>query len=193
MGRPSRETDIREAALRCFVRLGYDGTRVRHIAVEAGVSEAALYRHWASMEDLAAAVFADGMRDYAAQLADAADGEGPVRERVVRVAERTLDLYRDRPDLTVFLVEHQARFIDALPPDFPYPLRVIEGLVADGQREKSIKGGDARLLAAMALGCVLRPILVHRHSREWSFDPGAKAQRRLVAESVWGALTGGRS
>jgi AcrR family transcriptional regulator len=59
---------IREAALSCFARLGYEGTRVRHIADEAGVSEAALYRHWKSKEELAASVFADGMRGYAAEL-----------------------------------------------------------------------------------------------------------------------------
>jgi AcrR family transcriptional regulator len=188
MGRPSRETEIREAALRCFARLGYDGTRVRHIADEAGVSEAALYRHWKSKEELAAAVFSDGMRAYAAELAEAAGGDGPVEERLVRLVERMLDLYRDRPHLTVFLLEQQARFIDALPPAFPYPLHVVEQLVSAGQRDRSVRRGDRRLLAAIALGCVTRPILVSRHSHQWSFDPGSRAHRKLIAGGAWDAI-----
>jgi hypothetical protein len=47
----------------------------------------------------------------------------------VRLVECMLDLYRDQPALSVFLVEHQARFLDALPADFPYPLHVVERLV----------------------------------------------------------------
>lgn len=187
MARPSREKKIREAALRCFAHRGYDGTRVRHIAEEAGVSEAALYRHWKSMDDLAASVFADGMRSYAAELAAAA-GDGPVRERLAGLIGRMLDLYRDQPHLSVFLIEQQPRFIGALPADFPYPLHVVERLVEAGHKDKTVKRGDARLLAAMALGCVTRPILVSRHSQRWSLDPGDAAQRKLIAGSAWDAI-----
>jgi AcrR family transcriptional regulator len=163
MPRASREADIREAALGCFARLGYDGTRVRHVAEEAGVSDAA-------------------------QLADAAAGAGPVRARLGGVVARMLDLYGDRPHLSVFLIEQQPRFIGALPARFPYPLHVIEGLVAEGQKERTVKRGDARLLAAMALGCVTRPILVSRYSQRWSLDPADRAQRKLIATGAWDAI-----
>ena len=53
MPRPSRESEILDAALACFAERGYDGTRVRHIAQRAGVSEAALYRHHPSKEAVA--------------------------------------------------------------------------------------------------------------------------------------------
>jgi AcrR family transcriptional regulator len=188
MPRPSREADIREAALSCFARLGYDGTRVRHVAEEAGVSEAALYRHWKSKEELASSVFADGMRSYAAELADAAAAGGPVRDRLGGVVGRMLDLYGERPHLSVFLIEQQPRFIGALPARFPYPLHVVEGLVTAGQKEKTVKRGDARLLAAMALGCVTRPILVSRYSRRWSLDPADRAHRKLIAGGAWEAV-----
>jgi AcrR family transcriptional regulator len=188
MARPSRESHIRRAALGCFARLGYDGTRVRHIADDAGVSEAALYRHWKSKEELAASVFADGMRGYAAELAGAAAGDAPVQERLTRLIGRMLDLYRDEPHLTVFLVEQQPHFIGALPAKFPYPLHVVEELVQAGQKDRSVRRGDPRLLAAMALGCVTRPILVSRYSQRWSFDPGDRAQRKLIAGSAWDAI-----
>jgi AcrR family transcriptional regulator len=188
MARPSREKQIREAALSCFARLGYEGTRVRHIADEAGVSEAALYRHWKSKEELAGSVFADGMRGYAAELEQAAQAPGPTPERLARVVHRMLDLYRDEPNLSVFLIEQQPRFIGALPPRFPYPLHVVESVVKAGQRAKDVKPGDPRLIAAIALGCVTRPIVVSRYSQHWALAPGDRRQRELIADSAWAAI-----
>jgi AcrR family transcriptional regulator len=188
MARPSRQADIRAAALSCFARVGYDGTRVRQIAEAAGLSEAALYRHWKSKEELAAELFADGMRDYADQLEQAVASPGRTPERLSRLIERMLDLYGDQPHLSVFLIEQQPRFIGALPPRFPYPLHVFERLVKAGQRNKEVKRGDPRLIAAIALGCVTRPILVSRHSQRWELDPADPRQRELVTESAWEAI-----
>jgi AcrR family transcriptional regulator len=188
MARPSREQHIRGAALSCFARLGYEGTRVRHIADEAGVSEAALYRHWKSKEELAASLFADGMRAYAAALEEAAEPPGPTPDRLARAIRRMLDLYRDEPNLSVFLIEQQPRFIGALPPRFPYPLHVVERVIKAGQRAKEVKPGDPRLIAAIALGCVTRPILVSRYSQRWELKAGDARQRELIAESAWEAI-----
>jgi AcrR family transcriptional regulator len=188
MARPSRQEDIRQAALSCFARLGYDGTRVRHIADEAGLSEAALYRHWKSKEELAAELFADGMRDYAAQLEAAANQPGATAERVTRLIERMIGLYREQPHLSVFLIEQQPRFLAALPPRFPYPLHVFERVVKSGQRKREVKRGDSRLIAAIALGCATRPILVSRYSQRWELDAGDPKQQELIAESAWQAI-----
>lgn len=188
MARPSRQADIRQAALSCFARFGYDGTRVRNIAEEARLSEAALYRHWKSKEELAAELFADGMRDYAAQLEAAAGAGGPTAERLTRLIHRMLDLYREQPHLSVFLIEQQPRFIAALPARFPYPLHVFERVVKAGQRKKEVKRGDPRLIAAIALGCATRPILVSRYSQRWELDPADPRQRELMAESAWEAI-----
>src|SRR5688572_17115924 len=56
---PGVETSqaIRRAALRCFARAGVDGSTTKDIAREMGFTEGALYRHFASKEDIARAVF----------------------------------------------------------------------------------------------------------------------------------------
>jgi hypothetical protein len=128
------------------------------------------------------------MRSYAADLEQAAQAGGATPERLARVIHRMLDLYREEPNLSVFLIEQQPRFIDALPPRFPYPLHVFERLVKSGQRAKEIKPGDSRLIAAIALGCVTRPILVSRHSQRWELAAGDRRQRDLIAESAWEAI-----
>jgi AcrR family transcriptional regulator len=57
--RPAAETSsaIRRAALRCFARAGVDGSTTRDIAREMGLTEGALYRHFASKDEIARSVF----------------------------------------------------------------------------------------------------------------------------------------
>ena len=64
------ESEIREAALRCFGRQGYRATSMRAIASELGWSAPALYRYYENKEALIAAVRAEGFRE----LADAFAG-----------------------------------------------------------------------------------------------------------------------
>ena len=47
-----RKREIREAAIRCFVRRGYAGTRLIDIAREAGLSKGGVYFHYRAKEDL---------------------------------------------------------------------------------------------------------------------------------------------
>ncbi|MGW2769331.1 TetR/AcrR family transcriptional regulator [Streptomyces sp. NPDC001275] len=49
--RPGRQVII-DAAVRCFYKHGYDGSSVRDITQEAGVTPAALYHYYASKQDL---------------------------------------------------------------------------------------------------------------------------------------------
>jgi hypothetical protein len=65
---------------------------------------------------------------------------------------------------------------------------VVERVVKAGQRAKEVKPGDSRLIAAIALGCVTRPILVSRYSQRWELEAGAARQRELIAESAWEAI-----
>ena len=83
MPRPSRETEILDAALAALAEHGYDATRVKHIALGAGVSDAALYRHYPSKEAVARALFSTRMRRSAEALtAIATNRDISVRQRV---------------------------------------------------------------------------------------------------------------
>src|SRR6185436_14740523 len=52
MAAPDRRKRLQTAALELFSQQGYRGTTTRAIARHAGVSEALLFRHFASKEDL---------------------------------------------------------------------------------------------------------------------------------------------
>ena len=54
----SRRDQILDAAMECFASSGFRGTTTREIAGRVGLTEAALYRHFASKEALYAAIVA---------------------------------------------------------------------------------------------------------------------------------------
>ncbi|MFW6051932.1 MAG: TetR/AcrR family transcriptional regulator [Myxococcota bacterium] len=100
-GAEQEPTDrIREAAERCFLDLGYDGTSVRAIANAAGVSKSLVLYHFQSKERLYAEV---QMRLYdrlarSIRTAVAARG-GTVVERGMVALDALLALLRERNDL----------------------------------------------------------------------------------------------
>lgn len=189
MGRPSRDGDIMQAALAVFAQRGYDGTRIRHIARRAGVSDAALYSHHESKEALALALFRLHMGRYSQALGDiAAERSTSVELRIRAIAQRTLQAFAEEPDAVAFVITHQARFIGALPSDFPYTIRIVEGLIEEGQADGTIRPGPVRLLASLVLGCVTQPIRTVLEAPPGSIDLRADAAWESVGDGAWRAV-----
>jgi AcrR family transcriptional regulator len=155
--RPSQRETILRAAVDCFAEQGYDGTRVRHIAERAGVSDAALYRHYSSVEALAQELFAHHLGEYARQIADATS-HGTTEEKLRAAVRITLAFYRADPAAARFILVREHTFLPKLPAGTVYPLELIERIIAAGQRRHELRAGQPNLLAAIFFGCVLRPI-----------------------------------
>lgn len=190
MARPNREAQILDAALSVFVELGYDRTRTRQIAERAGMSDGGLYSHFRSKEDLALALFRVHIGRYAELLAGlAGDRDQPVSGRVKAIARATLEAFAEEPEAVVFLITHQARFIHALPAEFPYPIRIVEGLLAEGQRDGSVRAGPVRLLAAVVFGCITQPIRTFMEAPAGTIALDTPEARDLVSESAWDAVS----
>jgi AcrR family transcriptional regulator len=189
MPRPSREREILDAALACFAERGYDATRVRHIAERAGVSEAALYRHQPSKEAVAQTLFATHMRAYAEMLKTIAhDRSLSVEERVRAIVEGALALHVAAPEAFAFVLGHQERFMSTLPAGFPYPVRVIDALVEEGQADGTVRAGNVRMLASLVLGAINQPVVVARHARAGAIDLTDPATVGLAADGAWRAI-----
>jgi AcrR family transcriptional regulator len=71
-----RRVKILEAARTVFLRQGFVGTRTREIAVEAGITEAFLYRFFPSKEAIYEAAVLEPMRELVAELQSTAQGIG---------------------------------------------------------------------------------------------------------------------
>jgi AcrR family transcriptional regulator len=189
VGRPNRDGQILAAALSVFAERGYDGARVRHIAQRAGVSDGALYSHHPSKQAVALALLFHHLERHCELIEEVAiDRSLTVEERVRRIAWRMLQAFAEEPDAVTFVITHQARFAESLPADFPVPIRIVEGLVVEGQRDGSVRPGPAGVLAALALGCVLQPMRSVLESGPGTFDLGQQAARALVADAAWRAI-----
>lgn len=159
MPRPSQKHKILQAALESFADLGYDATRVRHVAERAGVSEAALYRHYPSMQALAQELFTHHFAGFAARLDDATS-TGTAEERLRAAVRATLAVYREDPAAFTFALQRTPALLPNLPAGTRYPLEIIERVIAAGQRKHELRAGQPNLLAAIFLGCVLQPIVL---------------------------------
>lgn len=62
--RDDRRRDILDAALACFVAKGLVATTIEEIRRAAGASIGSVYHHFDSKDDLAAALYVEGLRDY---------------------------------------------------------------------------------------------------------------------------------
>src|SRR5580698_1667629 len=61
--RDARRDQILNAARRCFLRDGFHGTSMQDLFAEAGLSSGAVYRYFASKDDLIIAIAAESMQD----------------------------------------------------------------------------------------------------------------------------------
>jgi len=168
MPRPSQKQKIVEAALECFAKHGFGNTRIREIAEAAQVSEAALYRHFESKEAIAQSLFTHYFQQFGQQMKATFASAEPAIQKLQHVVRLLLSTYRENPAAFNFVIINTPSFIPQLPADTVYPLDVLEQIVKDGQAEGSLRDGQPNLLAAIFLGCVLRPLIVSQLA-----DPGA--------------------
>ena len=149
---------IEAEALRLFAAKGVDGTSVREIAGAVGVAEGALYRHFASKEDLARGIFLKGYAALAEKVNAVGASGAPFEEIVGRVVAIFCQLFdSDRP-LFSFLLTSQHAFLADVPTDAR--LNAVEAVAAifrEAMRRGRIAPGDADFLAALALGLVVQP------------------------------------
>lgn len=68
MSAEDRRRHIVDAARRVFVRAGFAGARTRDLAAEAGVTEALIYQHFASKDELLEAAVGEPLAEAVGQL-----------------------------------------------------------------------------------------------------------------------------
>ena len=111
----ARRAQIVEIARRLFAEGGYRSTTTRQLARAAGVSDALMYRHFESKEDVLRAVVDQGLDGFATMGEAAAVGrDRPLAERLMILGRAFLEVLNVEVDLLVlFVSEHQLLADDA--------------------------------------------------------------------------------
>jgi AcrR family transcriptional regulator len=149
----------------CFAEKGYDATRIVDIAGRAGLSVAALYNHYPSVQALAQELYLTHFGAYAAELARIVDVEDtPVEAAARQVVRATLARYRHDPAAFNFVSQRLPSFLPDVPADVVLPLASLRRLVVRGQAHGTVRDGDPTLLAAMFLGALLRVFFLNDYT-----------------------------
>ena len=115
---------ILEAAIRCFVKLGYARTTTTEIAQEAGVSRGAMVHHFSNKERLITAAVAHLHHRRVASFRDAIANIDPKTDRQTEGIERYWDLLSD----PTFIAFHELTFAARTDP-------TLEAIVGPAVRE----------------------------------------------------------
>lgn len=98
-----RIADIMQAALRCFTELGYNDTTMADICETANASTGSVYHYFKSKEQLAAAVYLEGIGKYQAGMLHMLERVCDAREGVKSVVEYHLKWVSKNPEWAGFL------------------------------------------------------------------------------------------
>lgn len=104
-----RKRQIIDAALRCFSEHGVSATTIDMIREASSTSVGSLYHHFGNKEAIAAAVFIEGMRDFALQVATRLDSANGAEEGIKALVAANVEWISANPDWARFCFHHRAQ------------------------------------------------------------------------------------
>jgi AcrR family transcriptional regulator len=192
MTQPAVDVDAKarllDAARRLFARHGFDGASVRDITAEAGVNLAGVTYHYGSKEELYHAVLVSITEPLAERMAALEPAAMLPLEKIETLVRSLLDHYARFPEMPALIVRELAGGGEIAPPLialFSRGLPFIAGVIAQGQKDGSIRPGDPALLALSTMAQpvflnIARPMI----ARVAGADPLDPALRQRVVEHV---------
>jgi AcrR family transcriptional regulator len=152
---------VLSAARLCFARAGYAATTNKQIAVEAGLTAAAIYQYFDSKAKLYLATLRDANEALIEEYRRALSGVHGVRQGLRTVLLASAELHRRDPSLSAFLStlpvdmqrhEEVGRALGAEPSDF---VRIIDEIVAAGVRDGEVPEAMHERLVATFVACAM--------------------------------------
>lgn len=187
----TRRRQILQAALECFTSQGVDATTIEDIRVRSGASIGSIYHHFGSKEDLAIALYIEGLRFYqdgfVRELTRHADAASGIRA----VVAYHLDWVSTEPDWARHLLYlREAEVITSAESaleaiNTPFVSAMIEWL------EPHVEAGMIVRLPRD----LYQPILVgplHQFTRQWLAGRAKSSMveaKAALSDAVWNALS----
>ncbi len=192
---PDSRTRLLEAARTLFARDGYDGTSVRAITRRARTNLGAVTYHFGSKQALYYAVIEQFIMPFADRLAEIARSDAPALTRAEAVLREFARQIGDHPEMPRMMVREMASDRPVPPPVARNARRNVESIgriIADGQREGTIRAGAPMLLAFAIAGPLMFTALAGRIIQQAIApelrDPAVRAQ--LQDQIIATALAG---
>ncbi len=173
-----KKGDILKASLSLFATRGYDAVSVRDLAKSAGVSEAALYKHFKGKEEMALYIFTAIITDYTQRLQQIHEEVVGTVNQLCRLVEVTYDLYRQYPSEIKFALLSQYRFWGKAPESVK-PHFMIRQILEEGMHNGEIPQKSVYFWITIYSGILLQPLVQYPY-----FHDVLPAFEELKAEVV---------
>jgi AcrR family transcriptional regulator len=186
-----RKAAIEKASKEIFLEKGYTSASVDEIARVAGVTKRTLYSYYPSKLALFVHVFDEYLQELAARVTEAASGDAPIRERLIKTLNALFDFTRENEKfmwlywmldsgeadgiLPKELLDHVKGWTDSM-------FRATIKMVMAGQKEGIIRDIDPKLLVHM-MSALNKGIIVHTN-KERRFEIEDIDARSLQALSI---------
>lgn len=168
MTKPIHKREImEEAAIRLFATKGLARTTIKDIAAEAGVTEGALYRHYAGKEEMAWKLFNRELDQFTRLVADMLfDERMPFPLRLGLAVQTIYDYYLCNADRFAFILMTQHGFPeDKLLSRDTEPMTMTVEFLGQAMGNGEIEPCDASLCAALMIGVIMEPLVMHRYGK----------------------------
>lgn len=174
--RTERMAQIRKAALGLFASKGLAATKLRDIAEAAGMAQGLMYHYYASKDSIYQELILDALDKMNAAVYQLRDMNAPPDQKIGMAVEKIMETIRDSEDFvqTCSLIAGAAG-AETFPPDVKeqmdvkrqVPYEVISQILAQGQLEGTIRGGDPQQLAIL-FWTVINGLAIYRAVRSES-------------------------
>ncbi len=149
---------IDRAAIRLFVERGIDGTSIRQIAKEAGISVGALYNHYPSKEDMALTLFSDSWAAVGHELRLLARESDDLEKQLQSMIYYVFDLFERDWELASFNFLQRQRSLRKLTSARSNPYLVFRMLIVAAINSGEIPRQDPDIATAMLMGTIVQII-----------------------------------
>ncbi|MCX8163788.1 MAG: TetR/AcrR family transcriptional regulator [Aquificaceae bacterium] len=159
MRRKDTKERILEASMKLFSEKGIRETTIKDIAKQVGVTEGAIYRHFASKDEIVLGLFQTYSEDFYRRLISAVRGESSYRERFSETIRAFLSFCFENPSAFKYLsLFHYLRAKD-VKSFSPLPKDAILELMDEGIRKGHVKVKQEYALA-LFVGLLERTFLL---------------------------------
>lgn len=145
---------IARAALDLFVQDGFDAATTRQIAARCGLSEGAIYRHYASKDDIARDLFLSIHSRLTLLVPQAAQGASTIDDAVSAVVGAYCQVADEDWTLYSFHLLQLHRFLGYWKDEDGDPVTAVSLIIKAAMDDHQLPRGNPELLAGMALGII---------------------------------------
>jgi AcrR family transcriptional regulator len=188
--RTDRRGHILAAALRVISERGYQRATIEEIRAASGASTGSIYHHFGGKQELAAALYVAGLRDYQRSFLAVLERGAGAEATVRAIVANHLAWIAANPDMARYLMSsREADVVRATDRELRTMNRAVIGATRKWIESEVERGGIRALPTALYYAILIGP--AQEFARQWvrGRDEGAMEEaERVLPDAAWRAV-----